>query len=92
MRTETQQSLDNLFSARWNLPTAADNCGLGYDEMRIMFNHYCKTNPLLIMRTQRKENYYYVFWTVAMIAFIVPQVFTAYAYMNIKALLENLLR
>ena len=35
------------------------------------------------MRTQNKENYYYVFWTVAMIAFIVPQVFTAYAYMNI---------
>ena len=41
------------------------------------------------MRTQRKENYYYVFWTVAMIAFIVPQVFTAYAYMNIKTLLEK---
>ena len=41
------------------------------------------------MRTQKKENYYYVFWTVAMIAFIVPQVFTAYAYMNIKALLEK---
>ena len=41
------------------------------------------------MRTQRKENYYYIFWTVAMIAFIVPQVFTAYAYMNIKTLLEK---
>jgi len=41
------------------------------------------------MRTQRKENYYYVFWTVAMIAFIVPQVFTAYAYMQIKGLLEE---
>ena len=41
------------------------------------------------MRTQRKENYYYVFWTVATIAFIVPQVFTAYAYMNIKSLLEK---
>ena len=41
------------------------------------------------MRTQRKENYYYVFWTVAMIAFIVPQVVTAYAYMNIKILLEK---
>ena len=41
------------------------------------------------MRTQRKENYYYLFWTVAMIAFIVPQVFTAYAYMNIKSLLEK---
>ena len=41
------------------------------------------------MRTQNKENYYYVFWTVAMIAFIVPQVFTAYADMNIKPLLEK---
>tara|TARA_B100001113_G_C20540770_1_gene375980 strand:- start:118 stop:291 length:174 start_codon:yes stop_codon:yes gene_type:complete len=41
------------------------------------------------MRTQRKENYYYVFWTVAMVAFIVPQVFTAYAYVNIKSLLEK---
>ena len=41
------------------------------------------------MRTQNKENYYYVFWTVAMVAFIVPQVFTAYAYMSIKDLLEN---
>jgi len=41
------------------------------------------------MRTQKKENYYYVFWTVAMIAFIVPQVFTAYAYMSIKDLLDK---
>ena len=41
------------------------------------------------MRTQRKENYYYVFWTVAKIAFIVPQDITAYAYMNIKSLLEK---
>ena len=41
------------------------------------------------MRTQRKENYYYVFWTIAMIAFIVPQVITAVAYMNIKSLLEK---
>ena len=42
-----------------------------------------------MMRTQRKENYYYVFWTVAMVAFIVPQVFTAYAYMSIKDLLDK---
>ena len=41
------------------------------------------------MRTQKIENYYYVFWTIAMIAFIVPQVFPAYAYMNIKSLLEK---
>ena len=43
----------------------------------------------MIDRTQKKENYYYVFWTVAMIAFIVPQVFTAYAYMTIKDLLDK---
>ena len=41
------------------------------------------------MRTQNKENYYYVFWVIAMIAFIVPQVFTSYAYINIKSLLEK---
>ena len=41
------------------------------------------------MRTQNKENYYYVFWSIAMIAFIVPQVITAVAYMNIKSLLEK---
>ena len=41
------------------------------------------------MSTQIKETKYYVFWTAAMVAFIVPQVFTAYAYMSIKDLLEN---
>ena len=35
------------------------------------------------MRTQNKENYYYVFWVVAMIAFIVPQVVTAFAYQRL---------
>tara|TARA_B100000287_G_scaffold190894_1_gene180190 strand:+ start:931 stop:1104 length:174 start_codon:yes stop_codon:yes gene_type:complete len=32
------------------------------------------------MRTQNKENYYYFFWVIAMIAFIAPQVVTAIAY------------
>tara|TARA_Y100001970_G_scaffold41237_1_gene50841 strand:- start:3222 stop:3395 length:174 start_codon:yes stop_codon:yes gene_type:complete len=41
------------------------------------------------MRTQKKENYYYVFWTIAMIAFIVPQIFTAYALLTVKSLLEK---
>ena len=41
------------------------------------------------MTTQLKETKYYIFWTVAMVAFIVPQVFTAYAYMSIKDLLDN---
>ena len=41
------------------------------------------------MTTQYKETKYYIFWTVAMVAFIVPQVFTAYAYMSIKDLLDK---
>ena len=41
------------------------------------------------MTTQHKETKYYGFWTVAMVAFIVPQVFTAYAYMSIKDLLSK---
>ena len=45
MRTEGQESLDKLFTAKWNLPNAAKNCGMSYDEMRIMFNNYCKTTP-----------------------------------------------
>ena len=41
------------------------------------------------MRTQNKENYYYIFWVVAMIAFIVPQVFTAIAYMKLADIIEQ---
>ena len=41
------------------------------------------------MRTQNKENYYYIFWVVAMIAFIVPQVFTAIAYMKLADIIEE---
>ncbi len=40
-------------------------------------------------RTQNKENYYYVFWIVAMVAFIVPQVFTAYGIMKITDYLDT---
>ena len=32
------------------------------------------------MRTQNKENYYYFFWVIAMVAFIAPQVVTVIAY------------
>ena len=41
---------------------------------------YQLTLQVYKMRTQNKENYYYMFWVVAMVAFIVPQVFTAIAY------------
>ena len=41
------------------------------------------------MRTQNKENYYYMFWVVAMIAFIIPQVFTAYAVQGVLQRLNS---
>ena len=41
------------------------------------------------MRTQNKENYYYIFWIIAMVAFIVPQVFTAIAYMKLAKIIEE---
>ncbi len=44
------------------------------------------------MRTQNKENYYYIFWIVAMVAFIIPQVFTAYAVNNIFQRLNEPIR
>ena len=44
------------------------------------------------MRTQNQENYYYLFWVVAMVAFIVPQVFTAYGIIKIVDYLEEPLK
>tara|TARA_B100000902_G_scaffold178996_1_gene172206 strand:- start:250 stop:429 length:180 start_codon:yes stop_codon:yes gene_type:complete len=41
------------------------------------------------MRTQNKENYYYFFWIVAMVAFIVPQVYTAIAYNKLADILSQ---
>ena len=41
------------------------------------------------MRTQNKENYYYIFWIVAMVAFIVPQVFTAIAYIKLADIIKD---
>ena len=45
--------------------------------------------PDLVKRTQNKENYYYWFWIIAMVAFIVPQVFTAWAYINIVDIMKS---
>ena len=41
------------------------------------------------MRTQNKENYYYFFWVIAMIAFIAPQVMTAIAYHKLAEILSK---
>ena len=41
------------------------------------------------MTTQLKETKYYVFWTVAMAAFIVPQIVAAFAYHKIADYLSK---
>tara|TARA_B000000557_G_scaffold262908_1_gene264645 strand:- start:1965 stop:2123 length:159 start_codon:yes stop_codon:yes gene_type:complete len=41
------------------------------------------------MRTQNKENYYYVFWVIAMVAFIIPQIFTAYSVQSVLQRLDK---
>jgi len=41
------------------------------------------------MRTQNKENYYYFFWIIAMVAFIAPQVMTAFAYHKLADILSK---
>ena len=41
------------------------------------------------MRTQNKENYYYFFWVIAMVAFIAPQVMTAIAYHKLAEILSK---
>ena len=41
------------------------------------------------MRTQNKENYYYFFWIVAMVAFIAHQVMTAIAYHKLADILNK---
>ena len=41
------------------------------------------------MRTQNKENYYYFFWVIAMVAFIAPQVMTAFAYHKLADILSK---
>ena len=41
MRPETRESMEMLFSAKWNLPKAAKHCRLSRKEMMITFSEYC---------------------------------------------------
>ncbi|ADO99077.1 hypothetical protein PSSM7_026 [Prochlorococcus phage P-SSM7] len=41
MRSETRESMEMLFSAKWNLPTAAKHANLSHKEMKITFSEYC---------------------------------------------------
>ena len=45
MRAETRESMEMLWSAKWNLPKAANHCGLSHKEMKITFNEYCNFHP-----------------------------------------------
>ena len=45
MRPETREAMEMLFQAKWNLPKAAQHCGLSNKEMKITFNEYCNFHP-----------------------------------------------
>ena len=46
MRPETRHSMEMLFTAKWNVPKAAKNCGLSEKEMKITFNEYCNFHDI----------------------------------------------
>ena len=45
MRPETRKSMEMLFTAKWNLPKAAEHAKLTNKEMKITFNEYCAFHP-----------------------------------------------
>jgi hypothetical protein len=55
MRPETRQSMEMLFQAKWNVPTAAKNCGLTNKEMKITFNEYCRLHPQTYVLESRNQ-------------------------------------
>ena len=46
MRSETRESMEMLFKAKWNLPKAAKHCNLTNKEMKITFNEYCNFHDI----------------------------------------------
>jgi hypothetical protein len=45
MRPETREAMEMLFTAKWNLPKAAEHCNLTHKECKIVFNEYCNFHP-----------------------------------------------
>lgn len=45
MRPETREAMEQLWSAKWNLPKAAKHANLTTKEMKITFNEYCHFHP-----------------------------------------------
>lgn len=40
-----EESIEQLFAAKWNIPTAAQHCGLTNNEMKEAFNKHCNLTP-----------------------------------------------
>ena len=38
MRPKTREAMEKLFTAKWNVPKAAEHCGLSWKEMKITFD------------------------------------------------------
>ena len=46
MDDKYEESMRQLFCARWNIPQAARNCAVTDDECKELFRLYCKDNPV----------------------------------------------
>ena len=46
MRKATRESMENLFTAKWNVPKAAKHCGLTVKEVKIVFSEYMVYHPV----------------------------------------------
>lgn len=45
MKPKTREAMQQLFAAKWNVPRAADHCGLSWKETMIVFSEYCTLHP-----------------------------------------------
>ena len=44
MRKATREAMENLFTAKWNVPKAAKHCDLTTKELKICFHNYVETH------------------------------------------------
>lgn len=47
-RLKLSKALEMLYLARWNIPKAADHCGLPHEEMKKVFAEEVKSGKLLL--------------------------------------------
>ena len=57
MRPETRTAMEMLFTAKWNLPKAAEYCNLSNKEMKITFNEYCNFHPPIYNQDNESTNH-----------------------------------